>query len=353
MNNRKLEHLITDAGAAMASDLHLMAGRPPTFRVNADIVAAEEGPLTAEEVTTMAFSLLGPAPRARFERDGEVTVGVSHAIAGRLRATLYRRDGQPELSLRLCGDHIPPREALGLPAKVDELLLRPAGLVLVAGPSSSGRTTTLNYLVDRLNRARRCRIITVEDPVEYLHVSQAAQVLQQEVHTDTASAATGLRHALRQDADVLAVGEITDAETAAAAVLAADTGHLVLATLRGAGAVGALERLAGWLAASPFGPPLRQLAHGFLGVLAQRLVPGADGRRRVLVTEFLPAVATVRELIRAAAWPQLEADLQAGRLEHAETLDESLARLVAAGLITHETALAHARVPARLPRPPA
>jgi twitching motility protein PilT len=353
MNNQKLAHLVTDAGAAVASDLHVMAGHRPAFRVNGEIVLAEEGPLTAEEVTTMAFSLLDAAQRARFERDGEVTAGVGHAIAGRLRATLYRRDGQPELSLRLCGDHIPPRAALGLPAKVDDLLLRPAGLVLVAGPSGSGRTTTLNYLLDRLNRTRRCRIVTVEDPVEYRHVAQQALVLQQEVHTDTRSAAAGLQHALRADADVLAVGEVTDAETAAAAILAADTGHLVLATLRAAGAVGALERLAGWPAGPGPGPHLRQLAHGFLGVLAQRLVPGADGRRRVLATEFLPAVASVRELIRAAAWPQLEAELQAGRIEHAETLDDGLARLAAAGLIAHETALAHARVPARLPRPPA
>lgn len=350
MNNQKLLQLITDAGASVASDLHLMAGARPAFRVNGAIVHAEDNPLSVEEVTTMAFSLLSPAQRERWERDWEVAVGFTHPIAGRIRATVYRRDGHPELSVRLCGDHVPPRTELGLPAKVDELAARPGGLILIAGPSGSGRTTTFNYLVDRLNRTRRCRIVTVEDPIEYVHPGIQALVLQQEVHTDTRSMAAGVAHALRQDADALGVGQIADVETAAAAVHAADTGHLVLATVAAAGAVGALELLEGWFAGPLREHRLRELARGLVAVLGQRLLPAEGGSRRVLACEVLPAGATVRELVRAGAWPQLEGDLQAGRLEQAESLDEALHRLHAAGAISLETAQAHARVPGRVPR---
>lgn len=350
MNNQKLLQLITDAGAQMASDLHLVAGQRPAFRVNGVILFAEDSPLSAEEVTTMAFSLLNPSQRERWERDWEVAVGWTHPIAGRIRATVYRRGGSPELSVRLCGDHVPPRAELGLPARMDDFAARPGGLILLAGPAGSGRTTTFNYLVDRLNRTRRCRIVTLEDPVEYVHPGIQSVLLQQEIHADTRSFAAGAAHALRQDADVIGLGEIPDAETAAAALHAADTGHLVLATMMAAGVAGALERLDAW-----FTDPLRELrrrelARGLVAVVGQRLLPAADTPRRVLACEILPAGASVRELIRAGAWPQLEADFQAGRLEQAETLDDALQRLAEAGVITAETAAAHARVPGRVPR---
>ncbi|MFN0067451.1 MAG: type IV pilus twitching motility protein PilT [Limisphaerales bacterium] len=350
MNNQKLLQLVTDAGANIASDLHLMAGARPAFRVNGAIVFAEDNPLSVEEVTTMAFSLLNPAQRERWERDWGVAVGFTHPIAGRIRATVYRRDGHPELSVRLCGDHVPPRAELGLPEKVDEFVARPGGLILIAGPSGSGRTTTFNYLLDRLNRSRHCRIITIEDPVEYVHPGIGSSVLQQEVHTDTRSMAAGAAHALRQDAEVIGLGLIGDADTAAAAVQAAETGHLVLGTIAAAGAVSALERLAAWLEEPRRECRLRALARGLVGVLGQRLLPAAGTARRVLACEVLPAGASVRELVRAGAWPQLEADFQAGRLEQAETLDDALNRLQGAGAISPETAQAHARVPGRVPR---
>ena len=198
-----------------ASDLHLVVGVPPAFRVNGEIIIADEDVLTEEQITTMVDNLLNEQQRKKFEQEWELCISLLHSVAGRVRATFYRRNNHPEMSLRFCGERIASREELGLPPKVDELARRPNGLVLITGPTGAGKTTTLNYLVDLINSERRCKIVTIEDPIEFVHQNKRAVVVQQEVLTDVRLFNRALIHVLRQDPDVIVVGEMRDHEAIA------------------------------------------------------------------------------------------------------------------------------------------
>src|SRR6266481_2385024 len=229
--HQNLDRLLAAASEFDASDLHIVASVPPAFRVNGEIIIADEDALGEEEITVMAYSLLNEQQKRKFDQEWELCISLLHPAAGRVRVTFYRRNGHPELSLRFCGNRVPDREELGLPAKIDEMARKPNGLFLITGPTGAGKTTTLNYMVDLINAERRCKIITIEDPIEYVHENRRAIVVQQEVLTDTHSFNRALVHGLRQDPDVSVVGELRDHEAMVTALKAAETGHLVLATL--------------------------------------------------------------------------------------------------------------------------
>src|SRR3954454_406490 len=306
----KLSSLLAAAVESGASDLHLIVGVPPAFRINGEIIFADRDSMSAYETTEVIYSLLNEDQRETFEREWELCISLHHAAAGRIRATLYRRNGRAELSVRFCGERIRDREELGLPEKIDELARRSSGLILITGPTGSGKTTTLNYLVDLINRERRCKIITIEDPVEFVHENKRAIVVQQEVLTDTHSFNRALVHVLRQDPDVIVVGEMRDHEAISAALTAAETGHLVLATLHSPNVMHAFERIIGVFEGSAQKQILLQLANALQGVIAQDLLPSADRSRRVLAYEFLVANAAVRNLIRESNLHQLENIIQ-------------------------------------------
>ena len=192
-----LNRLLSAANDFDASDLHLVVGVPPAFRVNGEIIIADEDALTEEQLTAMANSLLNEQQQRKFEQDWELCISLLHGVAGRVRATFYRRNGHPELSLRFCGERIATRAELGLPERLDELVHKPNGLVLITGPTGAGKTTTLNYLVDVINSERRCKIVTIEDPIEFVHQNKRAIVVQQEVLTDVRSFNRALVHVLR------------------------------------------------------------------------------------------------------------------------------------------------------------
>src|ERR1041385_4746438 len=173
-NHQALDRLLTAAKEFDASDLHIVAGVPPAFRVNGEIIIADEDALTERDTEQMAFSLLNPEQRKKFEQEWELCISLVHREAGRVRATFYKRNGHPEMSIRFCGERIASREELGLPEKIDDLARRPNGLVLVTGPTGAGKTTTLNYMVDLINNERRCKIVTIEDPIEFVHRSGRA-----------------------------------------------------------------------------------------------------------------------------------------------------------------------------------
>src|SRR3954471_15206648 len=206
MNTATLDRLLVAASEFDASDLHLVTGVPAAFRVNGEIIIADEDALTAQQVEEMAYSLLNTQQLKKFEEEWELCISLLHPAVGRVRATFYRRNGHPEMSLRFCGDKIPTRQTLGLPEKIDELARKPNGLVLITGPTGAGKTTTLNYMIDLINNERRCKIVTVEDPIEFVHRNKRAIVVQQEVLTDTKSYNRALIHVLRQDPDVIVVG---------------------------------------------------------------------------------------------------------------------------------------------------
>lgn len=341
----RLHRLLAAASACGASDLHLITGVPPSFRVNGEIILADEDAVTAEEASNMAYSLLNAQQKATFEREWELCVSHLHEVAGRIRMTFYRRNGTPEVSIRFCGERIPAREELGLPEKIDELARRPNGLFLITGPTGAGKTTTLNYMVDLINSERRCKIVTIEDPIEFVHQNKRAIVVQQEVLTDTHSFHRALIHVLRQDPDVIVVGEMRDHEAIATAVTAAETGHLVLATLHSPNVSHALERIIGVYEGNAQRQIVLQLANALQGIIAQDLLPSADRSSRVLAYELLVANGAIRSLIRENNLHQLENSIQTGGKDGMVLMDSCLYDLYCRCVISYDTAVSRARNP--------
>ena len=343
--SERLSYLLSTAVEGGASDLHLIADVPPAFRINGEIIFADGDTLSADECMEMAHSLLNEEQREKFEREWELCISLPHSAAGRIRATLYRRNTRPELSIRFCGDRIRDREELGLPAKIDDLARKPSGLVLITGPTGSGKTTTLNYMVDLINRERRCKIITIEDPIEYVHENKRAIVVQQEVLTDTHSFNRALIHVLRQDPDVIAVGEMRDHETISTALTAAETGHLVLATLHAPSAALAVERIVSVYEGNAQRQITLQLANSLQGVIGQDLLPSVDRMQRVLAYELLLANNPVRSLIRDNQLHKIENTMQTSGKDGMVLMDACLYDLYCRCQISYDTALSRARNP--------
>jgi twitching motility protein PilT len=350
MTSDHLDRLLSAANEFDASDLHLVAGVPPAFRVNGEIIIADEDALTEAQVEQMAYSLLNEQQRKKFDQEWELCISLLHSAAGRVRATFYRRNGHPEMSVRFCGDRIPTREALGLPDKIDDLARKPNGLVLITGPTGAGKTTTLNYMVDLINSERRCKIVTIEDPIEFVHANKRAIVVQQEVLTDVRSFNRALIHVLRQDPDVIVVGEMRDFEAISTALTAAETGHLVLATMHSPNVSHALERIVGVFEGSAQRQIILQLSNALQGIIAQELLPAADRTRRVLAYELIVANNAVRNLIRENQIHQLENTIQTGRKDGMTLMDNCLYDLYCKCLITYDTALSRARHPDQIIR---
>ncbi len=348
MNTSRLDRLIDEAANNGASDLHLIGGVPPAYRVNGEILFADQDALTGEIIDEIAYHLLNAEQRAKFDREWELCISLSHERIGRFRATIYRRNGHPEMSIRFCGGRIATREELGLPAKLEELARRPNGLVLITGPTGAGKTSTLNYMIDLINRERRCKIVTIEDPVEYVHQNDRAIIIQQEVLTDTHSFNRALIHVLRQDPDVIVVGEVRDHEAITTMLKAAETGHLVLATLHSPSVAHALELIVGVFEGNAQRQIIFQLASTLLGIIAQDLVPAADRSRRVLAYELLIATNAVRKLIRENSLHHLENCMQTGAKEGMVLMDNCLYDLYCRCAITYDTALSRARNPDNL-----
>lgn len=350
MSAEKLNRFLSAATDYEASDLHLIGGVPPAYRVNGEIIIADADALTQEEVAAMADSLLNEQQRKKFDQEWELCISLLHSVAGRVRTTFYRRNGQPEMSFRFCGGRIAAREELGLPDRIDELARKPNGLVLITGPTGAGKTTTLNYLVDLINSERRCKIVSIEDPIEFVHQNKRALVVQQEVLTDVRSFNRALVHVLRQDPDVIVVGEIRDYEAISTALTAAETGHLVLATMHSPNVSLALERIIGVFEGSAQRQIILQLANGLQGIMAQDLLPAADRSRRVLAYELLMVNGAVRNLIRENQLHQLENTIQMGKKEGMVLMDNCLYDLYCKCQISYDTAVSRARHPDRIIR---
>jgi twitching motility protein PilT len=350
MSAENLNRLLAAATDFDASDLHLVAGIPPAFRVNGEIIIADEDALTEKEVAAMAECLLNEQQQRKFDQEWELCISLQHRAAGRVRATFYRRNGHPEMSFRFCGERIASRRELGLPEKIDDLARRPNGLVLVTGPTGAGKTTTLNYMVDLINSERRCKIVTIEDPIEFVHQNKRAIVVQQEVLTDVHSFNRALIHVLRQDPDVIVVGEIRDYEAISTALTAAETGHLVLATMHSPSVSHALERIVGVFEGSAQKQIILQLSNALQAIIAQDLLPAVDRTRRVLAYELIVANGAVRNLIRENQVHLLENSIQTGRKDGMVLMDNCLYDLYCQCLITYDTALARARHPDQIAR---
>ncbi len=333
-----------------ASDVHLITGLPPAFRVNGEIIVADEEPMSRDQLRALAGHLLSPAKAALLEKERELCFSSYHEDWGRIRLSFYHRLEVPEMAIRLCNLEVKSASELMLPTIVNDLALKSSGLVLVTGPTGMGKSTTLNYMIDLINSTRRGKIITIEDPVEFEHTHRKSIVVQIEVGTDTTSFLHCLRHVLRMDPDVICIGEMRDLDTMETALTAAETGHLVFATLHTPSAYGTIERIV-----SAFDGPrqpqvILQLASVLQGVIAQRLLPCVDKSHRVLATEVLVATLAVRNIIRENNLHQLRNAMLTSRKEGAHTIEDSLSSLYQRGVITIDQAKQNASVPSELDR---
>ncbi|MFC1671650.1 type IV pilus twitching motility protein PilT [Planctomycetota bacterium] len=332
-----------------ASDIHLIAGLPPAVRVAGEIlVVSNWEPLARDELNAMVDAVLTPLQRERLDRERELCVSFFHEGYGRIRLSLYHRVGVTEMAIRLCNLEVKSAEELMLPKAVSEFAEHTAGLILVTGPTGMGKTTTMNFIIDLINSTRRAKIVTIEDPVEFEHPHRKAIVTQIEVGTDTLSFARCLRHVLRLDPDVIAIGEMRDTDTIETALTAAETGHLVLATLHTPSAVQTAERIVSSFDGSRQTQVGFQLATTLLGVVAQRLIPSVDKKSRILATEMMMANDAVRNMIREGNFHQLHNAVTSGRAQGMHTLEHSLADLYQRGLITLDRAMANANLPSHL-----
>jgi len=348
MSTGHLDRLLQTAVKYDASDLHLVVGVPPAYRVNGEIILADGDALSETELNELTNSLLNEQQKHKFDQDWELCMSFLHPVAGRMRLTLYRRNAHPELSLRFCGHEIPSRDDLGLPPQIDDFVRRPHGLVLITGPTGAGKTTTMNYMVDLINRERRCKVVTIEDPIEFVHENRCAIVVQQEVMTDVRSFNRALVHVLRQDPDVIVIGELRDPEAIATALTAAETGHLVLATMHSPSVAQAVERIVGVFEGSTQRQVILQLANTLQGIIVQELLPAVDRNRRVLAYELVVATGAVRNIIRENQLHQLENVIQTSRKEGMVLMDNCLYDLYCKCLISYDTAVSRARNPDRI-----
>jgi twitching motility protein PilT len=329
--NQLLEAVI-DSGA---SDLHLTAGLPPLMRVHGEILPIPGyRRLLPGQVRTLVFNILSSSQRELLEEHRELDC--SHPVAGRgrFRVNVYFQRGSVGAALRVIPMEIMSPEELGMPAAVSEFAYLPRGLVLVTGATGSGKSTTLASMIDLVNRTRALHIMTVEDPIEYMHTHKKSIVNQREVGSDTLGFASALKHALRQDPDVILVGELRDLETMATALTASETGHLVFSTLHTQDAPGTVERLIDVFPHQQQQQVRVQLAATLQGVISQQLLPTVDGRGRVAAVEVLVVTAAVRNLIREGKVHQIRSAMQAGGKYGMQTMEQSLARLVKAGRVS-------------------
>ena len=340
--------VLREAVASGASDVHLCAGLEPRMRLKGDIRPCHEQLLSKQECRGIIMSLLTESQRSRLEKDLELDFGLQVQGLGRFRGNAHYSRGALEATFRLIPDEIPSIMELGHRPSVINLCNLSHGLVLVTGMTGSGKSTTLAAMIRRISEEREAVIVTIEDPIEFYFKSSRSIIKQREIGSDTKSFAEALRHVLRQDPDVIMVGEMRDRETVRAALTAAETGHLVLATLHTNDAPQALDRIVDFFPGDEQEQVLGQLAGCLAGVLSQRLISSEDGDRRLMVSEFLKNNSAVGACIRDRRLEQIVGLMEIGRKDGMHTIDDTLEDLYLAGYVSKEDAIAESRDPARL-----
>ena len=321
-----------------SSDLHLTVGAPPTIRIDGRLTPLEHPPLDDIGLKGAMHSVMGIDRRGRFEREKELDFAYDLGTRARFRVNTFLQKGNIGAVFRAIPTEIPRFEDLGLPESVRSFADMPRGLVLVVGITGSGKSTTLASLLDIVNRTRTDHIVTVEDPIEFVHTHKSCLVNQREVGDDTHSFSDALKHVLRQDPDVILVGEMRDLETMSTAITAAETGHLVFATLHTQDAAQTVDRIIDAFPADQQSQIRSQLSTTLRGVMAQQLLPHASGTGRVVAAEVLVVTPAVRNLIREGKTFQIPSAIQSGGRMGMQTMDQSLAALVMSGALTQERA---------------
>jgi len=335
--------LIKAAADMHASDLHLTIARPPSCRIDGNITPLSEERMSGEEIEKVAFGIMNESQKETLKNDGEVDFAHSIPRVGRYRVNVFYQRGSMALVARILNLHIPAPEELGIPESVVETVHKRRGLVLVTGATGSGKSTTLASLINIINNTYKYHVITLEDPVEYLHSHKQSIVNQRDMGTDSRTFATALRASLRQDPDVILVGEMRDLETISTAVTAAETGHLVFSTLHTIGAANTIDRIIDIF------PPYQQqqirtqLADVLECVVSQQLLPKKDGKGRAAAIEVMLSNGAIKNYIREGKTFQIPSVLQTSRKLGMQTMDEAISELYYNGQITRDTALSFAQ----------
>ena len=334
----RIEILLEEVIKKKASDLHLQVGLPPMLRVDGSLTPVSGADvLTEETVETLVFAILDEDQKELLLKDKEFDFSFAFGDLGRFRVNAFHERGNLAAALRLIPNEILSTEQLGLPAVVNKFADYPRGLVLITGPTGSGKSTTLAALVDKINGERASHIITIEDPIEFTHKSKKSVIVQREVHYDTYSFSAALRSALRQDPDVVLIGEMRDLETIASAITIAETGHLVFATLHTNSAAQSIDRMIDVFPPHQQPQIRAQLSNILMAICSQRLIP-AIGGGRIAAAEILVATPAVRNIIREGKTHQLDAVIQTGAEYGMQSMDKTLVQLIHEGTISYDEA---------------
>lgn len=341
-----LQELLTKMVELGASDMHITAGTPPVIRLNGELVRMEGEPLAPADTRELCYSILNDAQKKRFEEDWELDLSIGIKNVSRFRVNLFMQRGAVAAAFRVIPYEIKTFDELNLPPVVKELCDRPRGLVLVTGPTGSGKSSTLAAMIDKINTEKAVHIVTVEDPIEYVHTHKKATINQRELNSDTKSFKAALKYLLRQDPDVCLIGEMRDTETIQAALTIAETGHLCMGTLHTNSAVQTINRIIDVF--PPYQQPQirAQLSFVLEGVISQQLIRTADGNGRVMVCEVLIPTSAIRNLIREDKLHQVYSSMQTGQGGHRmQTMSQSLISALKDGRITKEDAVNRAVYP--------
>jgi twitching motility protein PilT len=336
-----LNELLETTIRKKASDLHLVTGIPPVLRINGNLIRMDEIKLKPQDTEKFAKLIMGEDFSSLEER-GDMDLSYSLPGLGRFRVNVYKQRGTIALAIRVVGASVPEIADLGLPEVVKELSLLKRGLVMVTGPAGSGKSTTLAAMINEINKNKSSHIITLEDPIEFLHKHDKSMVEQREIGKDAKNFKTALNAVLREDPDVILIGELRDLDTISVALTAAETGHLVLSTLHTIGVAKTINRLVDVFPPHQQQQVKIQLAAVLNGIISQQLVPTADGKSRVCATETMISTTAIQNMIREGKTYQIESALQTGSKYGMKTMDMSLVELYKKKLISYEDALSHA-----------
>ncbi len=337
MSSFNLRALLEEMIEKEASDLHITAGERPKLRIDGDIVdSSVTEPLSPKDTLQLAYSVLTENQKKRFETEDELDFSFGIQNLARFRGNCFKQRGCVSMVIRMIPFNVRTFQELGLPPIISKLAERPRGLILVTGPTGSGKSTTLAAIIDKINKERKGHIITVEDPIEFIHRHQSCIVNQREIGTDTKSFATALKYALREDPDTILVGEMRDLETIAAALTIAETGHLALATLHTNSAAESINRIIDVFPSSQQSQVRAQLAFVLEGVITQTLLPKARGRGRVMAAEIMVVTPAIRALIRDDKIHQIYSSMQAGKKHGMQTMNDALYQLYTSHEVTQE-----------------
>ena len=320
-----------------ASDIHISCGRPPSFRIHGSVKSLKSPALTADDCVALMKQITSERGQQELAKDGSTDFAIGYQEKARFRVSAFKQKGKVSMVLRLIPSRILTFEELGIPLHVKDLITRPRGLILITGPTGSGKTTSLATMIDFINKEEEGHIITIEDPIEYYHNHQKSVVNQRELHVDVPSFSEGLRRAMREDPDVILVGEMRDLDTIAAAITAAETGHLVFGTLHTTGAARTIDRIIDAFPTNQQEMVRTQLAGNLLAVISQTLLPKAGGKGRVAAYEIMIMNPAISNLVRENKSFRIDSTIQTSQSQGMILLDEYLFKLYKAGTVTFES----------------